>query len=66
MVLNNFKSNLEYDPLNPKLTDDSGNYLNEMLYTNINLVEQFNPLLKVDMIGAWLFNISNLPSTPGS
>ncbi len=48
-TLNNFKSNLEYDPLNPKLTDDSGNYLNEMLYTNINLVEQFNPLLKVDM-----------------
>ena len=48
-TLNNFKSNLEYDPLNPKLTDDSGNYLNEILYTNINLVEQFNPLLKVDM-----------------
>ena len=48
-TLNNFKSNLDYDPLNPKLTDDSGNYLNEILYTNINLVEQFNPFIKVDM-----------------
>ena len=27
----------------------SGNFLNEILYTNINLVEQFNPLLKIDM-----------------
>ena len=25
------------------------NFLNETLYTNINLVEQFNPLIKVDM-----------------
>ena len=27
----------------------AGNFLNETLYTNINLVEQFNTLLKVDM-----------------
>ena len=31
------------------LTDQSGNFLNETLYTNINLVEQFNPLIKLDM-----------------
>jgi len=48
-TLNNFKSNLEYDPNNTNLTDDSGNYINEILYTNVNLVEQFNPLLKIDM-----------------
>ena len=48
-TLNNFKSNLEYNPSNTQLTDDSGNYINEFLYTNINLVEQFNPLLKIDM-----------------
>ena len=48
-TLNNFKSNLEYNPDNTQLTDDSGNYINEFLYTNVNLVEQFNPLLKVDM-----------------
>ena len=48
-TLNNFKSNLEYDSLDPDLKDSSGNFLNEILYTNINLVEQFNPLLKIDM-----------------
>ncbi len=48
-TLNNFKSNLEFDSENTQLTDDSGNYINEFLYTNVNLVEQFNPLLKIDM-----------------
>ena len=48
-TLNSFKSNLEFDPNNNMLTDQSGNFLNETLYTNINLVEQFNPLIKVDM-----------------
>ena len=48
-TLNSFKSNLEYDPLNNFLTDKSGNFLNEILFTNINLVEQFNPLIKLDM-----------------
>ena len=48
-TLNNFKSNLEYNPDNTQLTDDSGNFINEFLFTNVNLVEQFNPLLKIDM-----------------
>jgi cell surface protein SprA len=48
-TLNSFKSNLEYDSDTPSLKDASGNFLNEILYTNINLVEQFNPLLKIDM-----------------
>ena len=48
-TLNSFKSNLEFDPNNNMLTDQSGNFLNEILYTNINLVEQFNPLIKLDM-----------------
>ncbi|MFL2665901.1 MAG: cell surface protein SprA [Flavobacteriaceae bacterium] len=48
-TLNNFKSNLEFDSSNNQLTDASGNFLNEILYANVNLVEQFNPLLKVDM-----------------
>ena len=48
-TLNNFKSNLEFNSSNNKITDLAGNFLNETLYTNINLVEQFNPLLKVDM-----------------
>ena len=48
-TLNNYKSNLEFDSSNDQLKDTSGNFLNEILYTNINLVEQFNPLLKIDM-----------------
>ena len=48
-TLNNFKSNLEFNSSNNKITDLAGNFLNETLYTNINLVEQFNPLLKLDM-----------------
>mgnify|MGYP001160023688 FL=1 len=48
-TLNSFKSNLEFDSKDSTLKDLSGNFLNEILYTNINLVEQFNPLLKIDM-----------------
>ena len=48
-TLNNFKSNLDFDSSNNQLKDLSGNFLNEILYSNINLVEQFNPLLKLDM-----------------
>jgi cell surface protein SprA len=48
-TINNFKSNLEHDFENPNLTDSSGNFYNEYLYSNINLVEQFNPLIKLDM-----------------
>ena len=48
-TLNSFKSNLEFDTENNMLTDQSGNFLNETLYTNVNLVEQFNPLLKIDI-----------------
>lgn len=44
-TLNAFATNLEYQP---NETDQSGNYLNEILYTNVNLVEQFNPLFKLD------------------
>jgi len=44
-TLNAFTTNLEYQP-NGK--DQSGNFMNKVLYTNVNLVEQFNPLMKVD------------------
>lgn len=44
-TLNAFATNLEYSPT---ATDQSGNFMNEILYTNINLVEQFSPLIKVD------------------
>ncbi|GGD33742.1 T9SS outer membrane translocon Sov/SprA [Flavobacterium orientale] len=48
-TINSFRSNFEYD-LNPNTIDPvSGNYYNQTLIGNINLVEQFNPLIRVDM-----------------
>jgi cell surface protein SprA len=44
-TLNAFATNLDYQANG---TDQSGNFLNKILYTNVNLVEQFNPLLKLD------------------
>ena len=46
-TINAFRSNFEYDK-NPIGTDVGGNYLNKLLISNINLVEQFNPLVRFD------------------
>ena len=57
-TINQFRSNLDYQPGNPDLDflsqdpevlDQSDNYKNEFLYSNINLMEQFSPLFKLDM-----------------
>ena len=57
-TINQFRSNLDYQPGNPELDftsqdpdvlDQSSNYKNEFLYSNINLMEQFSPLFKLDM-----------------
>ena len=45
----NFNANLNYDKSNPGQVDASGNYLNELNYTNLSLIEEFSPLIKVDM-----------------
>jgi cell surface protein SprA len=47
VTINNFRSNLQYDQ-NPGATDDSGNLIPQLLIGNINLVEQFNPLVRVE------------------
>ncbi|HET8810047.1 MAG TPA: cell surface protein SprA [Flavobacteriaceae bacterium] len=50
-TINRFQSNLEYDriaPYSSSNTDQSGNYRGELLFSNINLVEQFSPLVKID------------------
>ncbi|MFK8273469.1 T9SS outer membrane translocon Sov/SprA [Capnocytophaga canimorsus] len=47
--LNEFRTNLEYDAKNISKTDASGNFLNENLFSTVNLVEQFTPLIRVDM-----------------
>ena len=56
-TINQFRTNLDYTAANPniayedqsdKTKDQSGNYKAETLYSNINLVEQFSPLVKID------------------
>ena len=48
-TINQFQTNLDYDPENPLEQDQAGNYKSEVLYSNINLTEQFSPLIRVDL-----------------
>jgi hypothetical protein len=45
-TINNFNYNLNY--INDGF-DLSGNYFNELIFSNVNLVEQFNPLIRLDL-----------------
>lgn len=47
-TINQFRSNLDYDPDNPEELDQGDNFKNETLFSNINLMEQFSPLIKID------------------
>jgi len=45
----NYTNNLQYDPNDiGKINPLSGNYYNEKLFTNVGLIEEFSPLVKVD------------------
>ncbi len=46
-TINAFRSNFEYDK-NPNGVDLSGNFYNKTIMSNVNLVEQFSPLLRMD------------------
>jgi cell surface protein SprA len=46
-TINNYRSNFEYDRT-PNGTDASGNFYNKTIMSNVNLVEQFSPLVRVD------------------
>ncbi len=46
-TINAFRSNFEYDKT-PTGVDASGNFYNKTIMSNINLVEQFSPLVRVD------------------
>jgi cell surface protein SprA len=48
-TLNNFQTNFNYDIENPLEFDKSGNIIPEILYSNVNLVEQFNPVMRLDI-----------------
>ena len=47
-TVNSFRSNLEYDPAEPTALDEGNNFVNKVIISNVNLVEQFNPLVRVD------------------
>ena len=47
-TVNQFQSNLDYDPNNPEAPDQAGNFKAKTLLTNVNLTEQFSPLLRLD------------------
>jgi cell surface protein SprA len=50
--INQFQTNLDYNrsaPISNTNLNQAGNYKPESLISNINLVEQFSPLVKVDM-----------------
>lgn len=48
--LTSFTNNLEFKVNSPYSTSDiAGNYFNKTLFTNVNLLEEFSPLIKVDV-----------------
>ena len=47
-TVNQFQSNLDYDPNNPEDVDQSGNFKSKTLLSNVNLTEQFSPLVRLD------------------
>jgi cell surface protein SprA len=46
-TVNAFRSNFEYDN-NPNGVDKNGNFFNSTIMSNVNLVEQFSPLVRMD------------------
>ncbi len=46
-TVSTFQSNLNYTQ-SPNGFDDNGNYYNKITLSNVNLTEQFNPLIKMD------------------
>ena len=48
-TINQFQTNLEYDPENPFDVNQANNFKNPVLFANINLTEMFNPLVRIDM-----------------
>jgi len=52
-TVNQFQTNLDYvaanpNTVNPEALDQSGNYKNETIFSNINLTELFSPLVRLD------------------
>ncbi len=47
-TVNQFQTNLDYNRADPTETDQAGNFKSEVFLTNVNLTEQFSPLIRVD------------------
>ena len=47
-TVNQFQTNLDFDENNPTETNQAGDFKSRKLLTNVNLTEQFSPLIKVD------------------
>ena len=48
-TINQFQTNLDYEVSNPDALDQGDNFKNPILYSNVNLTEQFSPLIRFDM-----------------
>ena len=48
-TINQFRTNLDYDETSPGDLDQGGNFKNKTLFSNVNLMEQFSPLIRFDM-----------------
>lgn len=47
-TVNQFQTNLDFDAQNPSEIDQSGNFKSPIFLTNVNLTEQFSPLIRID------------------
>ena len=47
-TINQFQNNLDFDRNDPAATDQAGNFKPRTIFTNVNLTEQFSPLIRLD------------------
>lgn len=48
-TINQFQTNLDFNPQNPYEFNQANNFKNRLLFSNINLTEIFSPLIRVDL-----------------
>ena len=48
-TISNYTNNLQYDVNDPSKTNASGNYQSELLISSASLIDEFSPLIKIDV-----------------
>jgi len=48
-TINQFQTNLDYDAGDPFKVNQANNFMNKLLFANINLTEMFSPLIRIDL-----------------